>query len=108
MKILPDGRYEVKLPWKCNSEYVPSNKELTWKRHLRMMTKLRNGKVFEDYKSVFRQWEDLNIIKRVPEVELSNECHYLPHRPVVKLDSATTQKYDPYSMLRSVKKGNHL
>ncbi|GFV88110.1 integrase catalytic domain-containing protein [Trichonephila clavipes] len=91
MKILPDGRYEVKLPWKCNSENLPSNKELTWKRHLRMMNKLRNGKFFEDYKSVFRQWEDLNIIERVPEVELNNECHYLPHRPVIKLDSATTK-----------------
>ncbi|GFY04932.1 integrase catalytic domain-containing protein [Trichonephila clavipes] len=33
MKILPDGRYEVKLPWKCNSKNLPSNKELTWKRH---------------------------------------------------------------------------
>ncbi|GFV36273.1 DUF1758 domain-containing protein [Trichonephila clavipes] len=52
MKILPDGRYEVKLPWKCNSENLPSNKELTWKRHLRMMNKLRNGKFFEDYKKV--------------------------------------------------------
>ncbi|GFU26302.1 integrase catalytic domain-containing protein [Trichonephila clavipes] len=91
MKILPDGRYEVKFPWKCNSENLPSNKELTWKRHLRMMNKLRNGKFFDDYKSVFRQWEDLNIIERVPEVELNNECHYLPHRPVVKLDSATTK-----------------
>ncbi|GFW73113.1 DUF1758 domain-containing protein [Trichonephila clavipes] len=91
MKILPDGRYEIKLPWKCNSENLPSNKELTWKRHLRMMNKLRNGKFFEDYKSVFRQWEDLNIIKRVAEVELNNECHYLPHKPVVKLDSATTK-----------------
>ncbi|GFS84370.1 uncharacterized protein TNCV_4605801 [Trichonephila clavipes] len=91
MRILPDGRYEVKLPWKCNSENLPSNKELTWKRHLWMMNKLRNGKFFEDYKSVFRQWEDLNIIERVPEVELNNECHYLPHRPVIKLDSATTK-----------------
>ncbi|GFT61736.1 uncharacterized protein TNCV_2563681 [Trichonephila clavipes] len=91
MKILPDGRYEVKLPWKCNSENLPSNKELTWKRHLRMMNKLRNGKFFEDYKSVFRQWENLNIIERVPEVELNNECHYLPHRTVIKLDSATTK-----------------
>ncbi|GFW42303.1 DUF1758 domain-containing protein [Trichonephila clavipes] len=65
MKILPNGRYEVKLPWKCNSENLPSNKELTWKRHLRMMNKLRNSKFFDDYKSVFR--------------------------PVVKLDSATTK-----------------
>ncbi|GFU55789.1 DUF1758 domain-containing protein [Trichonephila clavipes] len=82
---------KLKLPWKCNSENLPSNKEITWKRHLRMMNKLRNGKFFEDYKSVFRQWEDLNIIERVTEVELNNECHYLPHRPVIKLDSATTK-----------------
>ncbi|GFX50307.1 uncharacterized protein TNCV_338421 [Trichonephila clavipes] len=90
MKILPDG--SMKLNSHGNvTENLPSNKELTWKRHLRMMNKLRNGKFFEDYKSVFRQWEDLNIIERVPEVELNNECHYLPHRPVIKLGSATTK-----------------
>ncbi|GFT55511.1 uncharacterized protein TNCV_1326781 [Trichonephila clavipes] len=108
MKILPNGRYEVKLPWKCNSENLPSNKELTWKRHLRMMNKLRNGKFFEDYKSVFRQWEDLNIIERVPEVELNNECHYLPHRPVIKLGSATTKIRPVFDASARVKKGNHL
>ncbi|GFX32054.1 integrase catalytic domain-containing protein [Trichonephila clavipes] len=107
LKILRDGRYEVKLPWKCNSENLPSNKELTWKRHLRMMNKLRNGKFFDDYKSVFRQWEDLNIIERVPEVELNNECHYLPHRPVIKLDSATT-KIRPVFDASAREKGNHL
>ncbi|GFU57406.1 uncharacterized protein TNCV_3635851 [Trichonephila clavipes] len=53
MKILPDGRYEVKLPWKCNSENLPSNKELTWKRHLRMMNKLRNG---------------VNLIELIPDI----------------------------------------
>ncbi|GFT99879.1 uncharacterized protein TNCV_749311 [Trichonephila clavipes] len=30
----------------------------------------------------------INIIERVPEVETNNECHYLPNRPVIKLDSA--------------------
>ncbi|GFT49893.1 uncharacterized protein TNCV_2165801 [Trichonephila clavipes] len=108
MKILRDGRYEVKLPWKCKSKNLPSNKELTWKRHLRMMNKLRNVKFFDDYKSVFRQWEDLNIIESVPEVELNNECHYLPHRPVVKLDSATTKIRPVFDASARVKKGNHL
>ncbi|GFY19067.1 integrase catalytic domain-containing protein [Trichonephila clavipes] len=56
-----------------------------------MMNKLRNGKCFDDYKSVFREWEDLNIIERVPEVELNNELHFLPHRPGIKLDIATTK-----------------
>ncbi|GFV98310.1 uncharacterized protein TNCV_622691 [Trichonephila clavipes] len=103
MKILPNGRYEVKLPWKCISENLPSNKELTWKRHLRMTNKLRNCKFF-DYKSVFREWEDLNIIERVPEVELNNECYYLPHRPVIKLDRATT-KIQPVFDASALEKG---
>ncbi|GFU74766.1 integrase catalytic domain-containing protein [Trichonephila clavipes] len=45
--------YEVKLPWKCNSENLPSNKELTWKRHLQMMNKLRNG---------------VNLIELIPDI----------------------------------------
>ncbi|GFW06805.1 hypothetical protein TNCV_3289051 [Trichonephila clavipes] len=28
MKILPDGRYEVKLPWKCNSKICPVTKNM--------------------------------------------------------------------------------
>ncbi|GFT72874.1 hypothetical protein TNCV_1891801 [Trichonephila clavipes] len=35
IKILPDGRYEVELPWKYDSLKLPSNKgiglETTWK-----------------------------------------------------------------------------
>ncbi|GBM14444.1 hypothetical protein AVEN_62967-1 [Araneus ventricosus] len=33
MKILPDGRYELCLPFKSDVIELPSNKELTWKRH---------------------------------------------------------------------------
>ncbi|GFT76126.1 uncharacterized protein TNCV_4645281 [Trichonephila clavipes] len=35
--------------------------------------------------------EKLNIIERVPDLELNKECHYLAHRPVIKLDSQTTK-----------------
>ncbi|GBM44296.1 hypothetical protein AVEN_23348-1 [Araneus ventricosus] len=37
MKILPDGRYEVELPWKYDSKNLLSNKELVWKIHERMI-----------------------------------------------------------------------
>ncbi|GFW07893.1 DUF1758 domain-containing protein [Trichonephila clavipes] len=36
-------------------------------------------------------WEKLKIIERVPDLELNKECHYLAHRPVIKLDSQTTK-----------------
>ncbi|GFY05535.1 uncharacterized protein TNCV_4370451 [Trichonephila clavipes] len=91
IKILPDGRYEVELPWKYDSLKLPSNKELVWKRHEGMINRFGCGKFFMDYKKVFQDWEKLNIIERVPDLELNKECHYLAHRPVIKLDSQTTK-----------------
>ncbi|GFV02831.1 probable RNA-directed DNA polymerase from transposon X-element [Trichonephila clavipes] len=91
MKILPDGRYEVELPWKYDSLKLPSNKELVWKRHEGMINRFGCGKFFIDYQKVFQDWEKLNIIERVPDLELNKECHYLAHRPVIKLDSQTTK-----------------
>ncbi|GFT11597.1 uncharacterized protein TNCV_4356351 [Trichonephila clavipes] len=91
MKILPDGRFEVELPWKYDSLKLPSNKELVWKRHERMINRFGCGKFFIDYQKVFQDWEKLNIIERVPDLELNKECHYLAHRPVIKLDSQTTK-----------------
>ncbi|GFW74110.1 integrase catalytic domain-containing protein [Trichonephila clavipes] len=82
MKILPDGRYEVKLPWKCNSENFPSNKELTWKRHLRMMNKLRNDSATTKIRPVFDAsarekgkpslndclYKGVNLIELIPDI----------------------------------------
>ncbi|GBO37162.1 hypothetical protein AVEN_174869-1 [Araneus ventricosus] len=91
MKILPDGRYEVELPWKYDSKNLPSNKELVWKRHERIINRFGKGEFFSDYQKVFQDWEKMNIIERVPDFELNRECHYLSHRPVIKLDSQTTK-----------------
>ncbi|GFW66391.1 uncharacterized protein TNCV_3433531 [Trichonephila clavipes] len=44
IKILPDGRYEVELPWKYDSLKLPSNKELVWKRHEGMINRFGCGK----------------------------------------------------------------
>ncbi|GFU14043.1 integrase catalytic domain-containing protein [Trichonephila clavipes] len=37
-----------------------------------------------DYEVVFRQWEDLQIIEKVPKTEINNFGYYLPHRPAIK------------------------
>ncbi|GFX28709.1 uncharacterized protein TNCV_547361 [Trichonephila clavipes] len=54
MKILPDRRYEVELPWKYDSLKLPSNKELVWKRHEGMINDLDMGNFLWIIKKYFR------------------------------------------------------
>ncbi|GBM83902.1 hypothetical protein AVEN_199789-1 [Araneus ventricosus] len=89
MKILPDGRYELCLPFKSDVIELPSNKELTWKRHKKMCERTQRNGLLDDYKAVFKEWEELKIIEKI---DCENETsHFLPHRPVVKTDSITTK-----------------
>ncbi|GFS87113.1 uncharacterized protein TNCV_1130261 [Trichonephila clavipes] len=55
MKILPEGRYEVELPWKSNLMNLCDNKELAWKRQEKMINKLKCGNFFDDYQNVFSE-----------------------------------------------------
>ncbi|GFT37373.1 DUF1758 domain-containing protein [Trichonephila clavipes] len=75
IRILPEGRYEVELQWKSNLMNLCDNKELVWKRHEKIINKSKYGNFFDDYQNVFREWECINIIERVPETELNNKCH---------------------------------
>ncbi|GFV61299.1 DUF1758 domain-containing protein [Trichonephila clavipes] len=94
---------KFKLPWKYDSLKLPSNKELVWKRHEGMINRFGSGKFFIDYQKVFQDWEKLNLIERVPDLELNKECHYLAHRPVIKLDSQTTKIHPVFDASASEK-----
>ncbi|XP_035229953.1 uncharacterized protein LOC118201899 [Stegodyphus dumicola] len=63
-----EGRYEVQLPW------------------------IQKGK-FEDYENVFTDWLNKGITEEVPEHEMNNQCHYLPHEAVFK--ETSTMKLRP-------------
>ncbi|GBO04726.1 hypothetical protein AVEN_179306-1 [Araneus ventricosus] len=90
LSILPCGRYEVGLPSKSDSRNLRDNKELSWERHEKMVKRMKARGFLCDYQEIFDDWERLKIIERVPENELKNEkCHYLPHRPVIKMQIET-------------------
>ncbi|XP_035222808.1 uncharacterized protein LOC118195583, partial [Stegodyphus dumicola] len=83
-----DGRYELCLPFKSDVADLPTNKDLTWKRHKRMCQRAQDKAFLEEYTTIFREWEKLNIIEKVTDnIETG---HFLPHRPVIK-DSTTTK-----------------
>ncbi|GFV60051.1 DUF1758 domain-containing protein [Trichonephila clavipes] len=96
LTILHNGRYELQLPWKHDPVNLPDNKGLTWARHEKKLSKRAESNGFlREYQKVFEDWENLGIIEIVPEEEVKAvKCHYLAHRPVIKLQSETT-KYRP-------------
>ncbi|GFX11702.1 integrase catalytic domain-containing protein [Trichonephila clavipes] len=80
MKILPDGRYELCLPFKSEAIDFSSNKDLTWKRHIKMCERAQRNGILDDYKVVFKEWEELYIyVEIIEKVEEKGEeivyCH---------------------------------
>lgn len=84
------GRYSIKLPWKENVPNLPSNREVAFKRLQSATQKLQQQGMFEAYNAIFCHWESEGFIERVPPESHSRNSHYLPHRPVIKLESLTT------------------
>ncbi|GFT71730.1 integrase catalytic domain-containing protein [Trichonephila clavipes] len=87
MKILPDGRYELRLPFKSKAIDLSSNKDLTWKRHKKMCERAQRNGILDNYKVVFKELEELEIIEKIE----GENSYFSPHRPIVKDDSITTK-----------------
>ncbi|XP_035217893.1 uncharacterized protein LOC118191201 [Stegodyphus dumicola] len=84
-----NGRYIVKLPWLETYETLSENKDIAEKRCITTTQKrLKEGK-YNDYEAVFKEWLQETIIEEVPDSELGNLCHYLPHRGIFKGNSTT-------------------
>ncbi|GFV11234.1 uncharacterized protein TNCV_3723231 [Trichonephila clavipes] len=60
-------------------------------RHKKRRKRVKDNKYLNEYQEVFREWENLNIIEKVPEWELNYKGHFLPHGPVIKMSSQTTK-----------------
>ncbi|GBM19147.1 hypothetical protein AVEN_79869-1 [Araneus ventricosus] len=52
LNIFPDGRYKLELPFKDFFQNLLDNKELSWKRHEKMMQKLKWNNFLGDYQKV--------------------------------------------------------
>ena len=85
-----DARYEVMLPWISDHSPLPSNKDIALKRLNSTLKRLKDAEV-KEYDKVFCEWEKDGVIERVPNTEIENSAHYLPHRPIIKMQSRTTK-----------------
>jgi hypothetical protein len=89
-----DERYSVNLPWKSDSQPVPTHYELSKTRLNYLKQKLeRNRELMEKYDDIITEQLQTGIIEPVSlENEESNpNIHYLPHHAVVREDKSTTK-----------------
>ena len=91
-----DGRYEVELPWKGDAREtdLQSNRHSAERRLQGLSRQLDRDKLRSEYDLVLQGMEASGVIEEVPESELTSSSgpqFYMPHRPVVRPDSATTR-----------------
>ncbi|XP_068246461.1 uncharacterized protein [Palaemon carinicauda] len=91
-----NGRYEVQLPWKNNSiKYsLMSNVNQAMKRLNKLLVRFEKDEDLKDaYMKVFDEYESLGIIEEIHSEDLVSQgpIYYMPHRPVVKLNSSNTK-----------------
>ncbi|XP_035206922.1 uncharacterized protein LOC118181829 [Stegodyphus dumicola] len=88
-------RYEVQLPWVTEKDCLSQNFDIARQRLNSTTHRLIQKGKFEDYENVFTDWLNEGIIEEVPEHEMNNQCHYLPHKGVFKEPRTSTTKLRP-------------
>lgn len=87
-----DGRYCVSLPWVQKfPPNIASNRHIAEKRLFAITRKLKKSNNFDEYDKIFNEWLSEDVVEIIPESEKNVKGHYLPHHPVVKLDSLTSK-----------------
>ena len=88
--LYKDNQYWVKLPWKVNKGYLPSNFHLAKQRLQSTLKKLdKNQKHLELYEGIIKEQEEKGFTERVQDAQVTQSTHYMPHLAVIK-DSKTT------------------
>ncbi|XP_057298583.1 uncharacterized protein LOC130629417 [Hydractinia symbiolongicarpus] len=84
-------RYEVKLPIK-DHDLLEDNYDLS-KQRLKNMIKIFKNKseLLKQYDNIFREQESCQIIEKAPDEHVVGHTHFVPHKPVIREEKATTK-----------------
>lgn len=56
-----------------------------------MIRRVKENNCLRECQQAFGEWGKLNIIERVPEIELYNKCRFLPYKPIIKMNNGTAK-----------------
>ena len=82
---MENGRYEVSLPWRESHEPLPSNYDLSQRRLVGLLKRLKQDpQILKEYDSIIQHQLQEGIIEEVEGNATSTRTlHYLPHHAVV-------------------------
>ncbi|XP_076660069.1 uncharacterized protein LOC143363357 [Halictus rubicundus] len=88
----PEGRYQVRLPFKTNVKVTSGSRTAAWHSLRRMELQFRKDKEFkEQYDDFLKQYSELGHMSLTEETGKGQQCHYLPHHGVLRPSSSTTK-----------------
>ena len=85
-----EGWYETGLPWRGGHPDLPSNKQGSIRRLSSLNKKLERQGLTIEYDKIIRDQKEQGIIEDCPPEPAGREF-YIPHKPVVREDAASTK-----------------
>ena len=97
---ISSSRMEVCLPWKETHPALPNNYQLSKKRLLGLLHRLKQRpSTLQDYDATIKEQLSKGIVEQVDKSEPSvlGATHYIPHHAVIRQDKQTTKLHVVYN-----------
>ena len=92
--IFSGSRYEVKLPFRPHTDFIPDNYVVAEKRLTSLREQLtKDSNLLSEHDRIISDYLSMSIIEKVPlNQNIKPEAiHYLPHRAVIKPERKATK-----------------
>lgn len=92
--VFKNSQYEVSLPWKETHTYLPDNYELSKKRLLGLLYRLRQRPtMLQGYDATIKDQLNQGIMEEIdkPDKQVPGAIHYIPHHAVIRQDKSKTK-----------------
>ncbi|XP_076302063.1 uncharacterized protein LOC143220282 [Lasioglossum baleicum] len=88
----PDGRYQVRLPFRRSDPITSGSRTASWHALRRMEQRCKKDEQFKTlYSSFMKEYIELKHMSLASEALKDQPVHYLPHHGVLKPSSTTTK-----------------
>ena len=92
--VFNGSRYEVKLPFRPHTDFIPDNYVMAEKRLTSLREQLtKDSNLLFEYDRIISDYLSMGIIEKVPlnqNIE-PGTIHFLPHKAVIKSERETTK-----------------